>query len=49
MSVDRVLPTEEGAELVGLVSEIARAELAPRAAVAEAESTFPRDVFRHAG
>ncbi len=49
MSVDRVLPTEEGAELVGLVSEIARAELAPRAAVAEAESTFPRDVFRMLG
>ena len=49
MSVDRVLPTEEGAELVGLVSEIARAELAPRAAVAEAESTFPRDAFRLLG
>ncbi|HET9649080.1 MAG TPA: acyl-CoA dehydrogenase family protein [Microlunatus sp.] len=45
MAVDRVLPTDEGAELVGLVREIAQGELAPRAAQAEAESRFSRDVF----
>ena len=49
MSVDRVLPTEEGAELVGLVREIARAELAPRAAAAEADGRFPREAFRLLG
>ena len=42
MSVDRLLPTDEGAELVDLVREIARQELAPRAAAAEAAAEFPR-------
>ena len=36
MAVDRLLPTDEGAELVSLVREIAQAELAPRAAADEA-------------
>lgn len=45
MTVDRVFPTAEGAELVGLVREIATTELAPRAAAAEAEGRFPRDMF----
>ena len=36
MAVDRLLPTEEAAELVALVREIAQAELAPRAAADEA-------------
>ena len=45
MTVDRVLPTAEGAELVALVREIATEELAPRAAAAEAAGEFPRDVF----
>jgi alkylation response protein AidB-like acyl-CoA dehydrogenase len=45
MAVDRLLPTDEGAELVSLVREIARAELAPRAAAAEAAERFPRDAF----
>jgi alkylation response protein AidB-like acyl-CoA dehydrogenase len=49
MSVDRVLPTDEGAELVGLVREIAQAELAPRAAAAEAEGRFSREAFRLLG
>jgi alkylation response protein AidB-like acyl-CoA dehydrogenase len=45
MAVDRLLPTDEGAELVSLVREIAQAELAPRAAAAEAAERFPRDAF----
>ena len=45
MSVDRILPTAEGAELVALVREIATEELAPRAAEAEAAGRFPREVF----
>jgi alkylation response protein AidB-like acyl-CoA dehydrogenase len=49
MTVDRMLPTTEGAELVALVREIATQELAPRAAAAEANETFPRDVFRLLG
>ena len=35
MPVERILPTPEAAELVDLVSEIAREKLAPRAAAAE--------------
>jgi alkylation response protein AidB-like acyl-CoA dehydrogenase len=46
MSVDRLLPTDEAVEIVGLVREIAQAELAPRAAEAEAAGLFPRDAFR---
>jgi alkylation response protein AidB-like acyl-CoA dehydrogenase len=45
LMVDRVLPTDEGAELVALVREIAVEELAPRAAAAEAAGEFPRDAF----
>jgi alkylation response protein AidB-like acyl-CoA dehydrogenase len=45
MAVDRLLPTEEAAELVAVVREIARAELAPRAAEEEAAGRFPRDAF----
>ena len=45
MAVDRLLPTDEGAELVSLVREIAQAELAPRAAADEAAEKFPRDAF----
>ena len=45
MAVDRLLPTEEGAELVALIREIAQAELAPRAAADEAAGRFPRDAF----
>ena len=49
MAVDRVLPTEEGAELVALVREIAQSELAPQAAEAEAEARPTREVFRLLG
>jgi len=45
MAVDRVLPTDEGAELVALIREIAQAELAPRAAGDEAAGRFPREAF----
>jgi alkylation response protein AidB-like acyl-CoA dehydrogenase len=49
MSVDRLLPTEEAAEFVGVVREIAQAELAPRAAEDEASGRFPRDAFAMLG
>jgi len=41
----RVLPTEESAELLRLVRQIVREQLAPRAAEAEESANFPRDVF----
>ena len=49
MTVDRMLPTEEAADLVALVREIAQDELAPRAAAAEESGTFPREVFTMLG
>ena len=45
----RVLPTDETAELVALVRRIATDELAPRSTAAEADGTFPRDVFTMLG
>jgi alkylation response protein AidB-like acyl-CoA dehydrogenase len=49
MPAERVLPTTEAAELIGLVREVAAKELAPRAAADEAAGTFPRDAFRLLG
>ena len=49
MTVDRILPTEEAAELLGLTREIADGELAPRAADFEARGEFPREVLRTIG
>jgi alkylation response protein AidB-like acyl-CoA dehydrogenase len=49
MPATRVMPTEESAELVRLVREIATRELLPRSAEAEADERFPRDVFRMLG
>ncbi|MGH3346059.1 MAG: acyl-CoA dehydrogenase family protein [Nocardioides sp.] len=49
MPATRVMPTEESAELVRLVREIAARELLPRSADAEAAEAFPRDVFRLLG
>ena len=49
MSVDRLLPTEDAAELVGLVREIAVGELAPRASAAEGAGEFPRETLRMLG
>jgi alkylation response protein AidB-like acyl-CoA dehydrogenase len=45
MKVERVLPTSEAAELLDVVEDIARDSLAPRAALAERDGSFPRDAF----
>jgi hypothetical protein len=45
MPADRVMPTEEAADLIGLVRDLATKELLTRAADAEATETFPREVF----
>jgi alkylation response protein AidB-like acyl-CoA dehydrogenase len=49
MPVERLLPTDEAHDLIDLVREIAVDQLAPRAAAAEADAVFPRDVFRLLG
>ncbi len=49
MTVDRLVPTKEGAELVSVAREIAEAELAPRAAADEAAERFPRDALAMLG
>ena len=49
MPVQRQMPTEESADLIDLVRQIAAAELAPRAAEAEAKGEFPREQFRLLG
>jgi alkylation response protein AidB-like acyl-CoA dehydrogenase len=46
---NRLLPTDEAADLIRLTRELATKELAPRVAEAEATETFPRDVFRLLG
>ena len=49
MPATRHLPSEEAVDLLKLVRELATRELLPRAARAEAEEEFPRDVFRLLG
>jgi alkylation response protein AidB-like acyl-CoA dehydrogenase len=49
MPADRLLPTEEAADLLRLTREIVAKELAPRVAEVEATETFPREVFRTLG
>lgn len=49
MPADRLLPDDEAAAVVALARDFATAELAPRAAEAEAAGAFPRDVFRRLG
>ncbi|TDD38454.1 acyl-CoA dehydrogenase family protein [Saccharopolyspora elongata] len=49
MAVQRLLPTAEATDLLALTREIARDELAPRAAGDEAAEKFPRDAFRLLG
>jgi len=44
-----MLPTPEAEDLIDLTRQIVKAELAPRAAEAEAEEKFPREVFRILG
>lgn len=47
--VNRELPTPEAAELLALVRQIARDDLAPVAAQYEADAQFPREVFSKLG
>ncbi|HEU4349033.1 MAG TPA: acyl-CoA dehydrogenase family protein, partial [Actinoplanes sp.] len=49
MTIDRILPTDEAYELLGLTKEIADGELAPRASDYEARGEFPRQVLRTVG
>ncbi len=49
MPVERLLPSTEAHDLLALTREIARDELAPAAAEAEAAGRFPRDAFRLLG
>ena len=49
MPARRVLPTDEATDLLRLVRQIATEELLPRSASAEADSAFPRDIFRMLG
>ncbi|MGZ6878186.1 MAG: acyl-CoA dehydrogenase family protein [Nocardioidaceae bacterium] len=49
MPASRLMPTDEAADLIGLVRDIAAKELLPRAPEAEATETFPREVFRTLG
>ncbi len=49
MPANRVLPTEEAADLLRLTRDIATRELLPRVTEAEETGTFPRDVFRTLG
>ncbi|MBE8518253.1 acyl-CoA dehydrogenase family protein [Amycolatopsis sp. H6(2020)] len=49
MPAERLLPSSEAEALVALTREIARDELAPRAAAAEEAEQFPREQFRLLG
>lgn len=49
MSVDRLMPSQEAADLIDLTRTIAEAELRPRVDEAEATGSFPREVFAMLG
>ena len=49
MPAERMLPSSDAEEIVALARDVAARELAPRAARAEAESEFPREVFAKLG
>jgi alkylation response protein AidB-like acyl-CoA dehydrogenase len=52
VTVERALPNDEAVALMELVRDLCAKELAPRAAEYEAQSRFPREVFKtlgHAG
>ena len=49
MPVRRLVPTREAADLLELSRDLAREELAPRVVAAEADESFPREVFRTLG
>jgi alkylation response protein AidB-like acyl-CoA dehydrogenase len=46
---NRLLPTEEAADLLRLTRDIVTRELSPQVAAAEATETFPREAFRMLG
>ena len=45
MPAERLMPTEDGADLIDLTREICTDQLAPKASAAEAAGEFPRDTF----
>jgi alkylation response protein AidB-like acyl-CoA dehydrogenase len=49
MAAERNLPTPEAEEIVSLARRVAESDLRPRAAEAEADAAFPRDVFATLG
>jgi alkylation response protein AidB-like acyl-CoA dehydrogenase len=49
MTARRLVPSDEAADLLKLVRDLATRELLPRAAEAERAEEFPRDVFRMLG
>ncbi|HVU73393.1 MAG TPA: acyl-CoA dehydrogenase family protein [Mycobacteriales bacterium] len=49
MPVDRLLPTEEAADLIALVRDICDRELAPIASEYEAEDRYPEQAFKALG
>ncbi|WP_026877622.1 acyl-CoA dehydrogenase family protein [Jiangella gansuensis] len=49
MPVERMLPTPEAADLIGLVRDLAERELRPRADAAEDAGEYPRDLVRMLG
>ena len=49
MTVDRILPSEEAHDLLGLATELADRELAPRVTDFETRGEFPREVVRTLG
>ncbi|MET0456973.1 MAG: acyl-CoA dehydrogenase family protein, partial [Mycobacterium sp.] len=49
MPADRLLPDQTSRDLMDMVRDVCRSELAPRAADAEAAEEFPRETFRLLG
>ena len=49
LPANRLLPTEEAADLIRLTRQLCDRELSPRVDPAEATGTFPREVFRTLG
>jgi alkylation response protein AidB-like acyl-CoA dehydrogenase len=45
MPAERLMPTEDGQDLIDLTREICTDQLAPKASAAEAAGEFPRDTF----
>ncbi len=47
--IERELPTDEAADLIGLTRDLVRGELLPQVSAAEAAGAFPRNVFTTLG